>query len=843
MHRSSDHGFQSASGPAASPTASGSPAASSLAASGSSRGVAGRWVAALTLALAPLLGISSACLDRPIGRPEPVTTNIFVDRITQTSVDKIDLLFMIDNSISMSDKQEILRAAVPDLVSRLVNPICVDSTGGQFPPPPPGGLCPAGQTQEFNPIKDINIGVVSSSLGDVGANVACPTEGFARYVPDRIDLAHLIGSLPRGRGSANTTEGFLAWRAATTNLVEFNGDFQQMVQQVGENGCGWEASLESWYRFLVDPYPYQQLVRVQCPGSTSTGKNCVQQATDAQNRILLDETLLAQRNAFLRPDSLVAIIMLSDENDCSMQVGNQTWVVAAIDDSRPMFRGSSICDSDPNNKCCYSCPLGPPTGCTDDPICAANPTTGTLQNRLPANADGQNLRCFQQKRRFGVDFLYPTKRYVNALKNLDICWNDLELDTDNCADADKVQNPLYAGGRLPSLVFFGGIIGVPWQAIDSNIDANNRPLADGQLRFQNATELTLNGTWDQILGSPGIRWRAAGPNRPEVNGVPAIPPALPQMVESEFARPGVTLGNPINGREFSTLDDQNGTNNSTPDDLEYACIFPLATPRDCAQRNPDTDACDCYQGKLDRPLCEQQPGVSAAGTNQYWAKAYPGTRHLEVLKDYGPNSIVASICARNVTDPNASDFGYRPAIAAIIDRLKEQLGNRCLPRSLNTNPADGTVACNLVETIPRPEAGTACTCDPTIARQVPDPVLDSVVRSQLAADRAKPCGDADPNCVGACLCEVLQVQQVTTNPDNALTVCQNLETASGVEGWCYIDSDQNIGNDALVENCPATQKRLLRFVGRGLTPNTTTLVACTGSSFAARDDAPEAAAP
>src|SRR5688500_8961314 len=38
--------------------------------------------------------------------------------------DKLDLLFMIDNSISMSDKQEILRLAVSDLMDRLVNPIC-----------------------------------------------------------------------------------------------------------------------------------------------------------------------------------------------------------------------------------------------------------------------------------------------------------------------------------------------------------------------------------------------------------------------------------------------------------------------------------------------------------------------------------------------------------------------------------------------------------------------------------------------------------------------------------------------------------------------------------------------
>jgi hypothetical protein len=556
----------------------------------------------------------------------------------------------------------------------------------------------------------------------------------------------------------------------------------------------------------------------------------VQQATDSDNRILLDTTLLAQRDEFLRDDSLVAIIMLSDENDCSMQVGNQTWVVAAIDDARPMFRGSSLCDTDPNAKCCYSCPLGPPDGCQEDPICAAGSSPGSLENRLPANEDGQNLRCYQQKRRFGVDFLYPTRRYVNALQNVDICWNDLELDVSACAESDVIANPLYAGGRSTSLVFLGGIIGVPWQLIASDVDSNNRPLPAGALRFQNAAELELNDTWTEILGEPGRRWRAGGNGRPEVDSIPAIPPASPYMIESEFQREGIVDGNDINGREYSTLDQVNGTND-TPDDLEYACIFPLAEPRDCTTRNPATDACDCYVGAVDRPLCEQDPGVSAAGTTQYWAKAYPGTRHLEVLKDYGANSIVASICARNVADTNAADFGYRPAIAAIVDRLKEQLGDRCLPRPLSINEADRTVACNLVETIPQPDG--QCNCDEARARRAPDPVLASVVRDQLANERGELCGADDPNCLGACLCEVLQVQQVPTNPAEALQICQNNPEASGVEGWCYVDADLGIGSPELVENCPATQRRLLRFVGRGLEPNTTTFVACTGSSFAA----------
>ncbi len=53
------------------------------------------------------------CLDRPIEPVEPRTTSTIVERLTQSAVDKIDLLLVIDNSRSMADKQEILKLAVP----------------------------------------------------------------------------------------------------------------------------------------------------------------------------------------------------------------------------------------------------------------------------------------------------------------------------------------------------------------------------------------------------------------------------------------------------------------------------------------------------------------------------------------------------------------------------------------------------------------------------------------------------------------------------------------------------------------------------------------------------------
>jgi hypothetical protein len=72
---------------------------------------------------------------------------------------KIDLLFMIDNSSSMADKQEILAQAVPDLVNRFLDPVCVDPktfvpVGTRLP----DGSCAVG-VPEFVPIRDLHIAI------------------------------------------------------------------------------------------------------------------------------------------------------------------------------------------------------------------------------------------------------------------------------------------------------------------------------------------------------------------------------------------------------------------------------------------------------------------------------------------------------------------------------------------------------------------------------------------------------------------------------------------------------------------------------------------------------------
>ena len=73
---------------------------------------------------------------------------------------------------------------------------------------------------------------------------------------------------------------------------------------IGESGCGLEAQLESAYRFLSQPDPWASVKLDQANQAAYVG---------------VDDTLLAQRKAFLRPDSLVVVVMLTDEDDSSAE--------------------------------------------------------------------------------------------------------------------------------------------------------------------------------------------------------------------------------------------------------------------------------------------------------------------------------------------------------------------------------------------------------------------------------------------------------------------------------------------------------------------------------------------
>jgi hypothetical protein len=227
---------------------------------------------------------------------------------------------------------------------------------------------------------------------------------------------------------------------------------------------------------------------------------------------------------------------------------------------------------------------------------------------------------------------------------------------------EMVNNPIFSNVhsmgpvRDPTMVLLGGIVGVPWQDIA-------RDPSDLTQGFRNAEELADGGTgpttWNVILGDPA-------------NGTP---PLDPHMIEStsprtgtdpatgtSLAPPGSPSGaDPINGHELSQ---------ATPAELEYACIFPLLEPRDCTDLS--LVSCACTDPQNDSPLCDPDPNKNNQRTLQTRDRALPSLRQLQVLRALGAQAAVASICPAQRMDSARLDFGYRPAIRALVERVSRR---------------------------------------------------------------------------------------------------------------------------------------------------------------------------
>lgn len=807
------------------------------------------WRGAARLALAGLViagtGSAFGCLNRPIAKNEPRTTSTIVERLTQSSVDKIDLLLAIDNSGSMADKQDILATAIPDLVQGLVNPRCIHKDGMEDPVTvdSPNKDCPADFQREFEPVKDIHIGIISSSLGGHGS-VACP----ASLSPSNVDMAHLLAREDESNTVNNIDTyldmGFLAWDPdqkldedgetgtpdekdgeadiggadsnADLNDTSLVGQLEKMVKGTGQSGCGFEAQLESVYRFLVDPEPYEK-IELQGDKAVPMG---------------VDPVVIKQRKDFLRPSSLLAIIMLSDENDCSIRDEGKYHLVAKTNENFRLWRPRVECATDPGHECCKSCSQDRGT-CPVDPAC-----TGPDGHpaRLSEAEDPVNSRCWDQKRRFGFDFLYPIKRYRDGFTQAQLENGQGDLGVPNPIFSDLDPDDDDSTIRDPGLVFFAGIVGVPWQDIARQnadgkpdllrgLNENGEPVGG----FKNATELgsplldnAFSSTWELILGDPAKYER---PKDPFMIESTAPRSGSNPITGDTIVKPEETGWNTINGREY-TIPSKVG-------DLQYACIFDLPDSKPCEGA---IQSCDCKpQGgqSNDNPLCEPEAGNDEADpaprtSTQIKAKAYPGLRELQLIRELGPQGIVGSVCPAQLDNTNGADYGYRPAIGAIIDRLKTVLGGQCLPRTL-TPDDEKQVSCLILEA--RNSQGQ-CNCEdpktPGRAAVPPEDARFAAVEEVLALDVATVSG-------WDCVCEIQQLQGTEEgSPADACRTNVNDNVESGgepVHGWCYVDPSIRLGDPAIVADCPSTERRKIRFTNKGEAQQGATLfITCSGEN-------------
>ena len=263
-----------------------------------------------------------------------------------------------------------------------------------------------------------------------------------------------------------------------------------------------------------------------------------------------------------------------------------------------------------------------------------------------------------------------------------------------------VQNPLFddltpdckksnacASERDKTLVFFAGIVGVPWQ----DIARGGRQSTQG---YMTAKELNDGNVWKTILGEPT---RAARP----------IPPTDKHMIELVVPRDGLPRpdqsranADPISGHEWDPGGLHPGAERRFAVRLR---VRPPGRPQGVRDGRPRTATAlrKTSTAGMNNPLC-------VPPSNQNRAKAYPGIRELQVLQGLGDQAIVASICPANLDKSKADTYGYQPAIAALISRLRNALRGRCLPRQLAPD-TDGKVPCVIIEAF-NPKDG-ACNCE------------------------------------------------------------------------------------------------------------------------------------
>jgi hypothetical protein len=304
-------------------------------------------VRAVYVFLAVGAALLSGCLERELKPLNPCLVSGVVAEIAVTNIDKIDLLFMVDNSGSMREEQAALKAEFPNLIRVLTS----------------GDIDPTDDVpSNFPPVTDMHLGVVSSDLGLSGINgiPLCMGLGSDGTMADVRTCAP--GSpFPRFL-EFSPSEGEDAVALGQQLATEFG-----CVADLGTMGCGFEQQLENTLKavwpadntdvwFLPDPMNFGGMGQGGPSGANGD---------------------------FIRNDpndglSLIAIILVTDEEDCSS--GNMSH-----------FR----------------------------------PDNGTLAADDPLKQQGLNTRCFYEAmldRDTALDGiqnnLYGPGRYVQALRAL-----------------------------------------------------------------------------------------------------------------------------------------------------------------------------------------------------------------------------------------------------------------------------------------------------------------------------------------------------------------------------------------------------------------------------------------
>ncbi len=220
-----------------------------------------RFVRWCLVAALPLLG---ACGDHPLTPPVPDPTRVGQNDFPASLTNKLDILFMVDNSSSMSTLQKKLIAQFPSFMEPLKMVPTPDGSGVALP--------------------DIHVAVVSSDTGpgkfEEQKEIGCRHNGdggqfqFAPRIPCTKSPLH----------TTPTPQTFLS-ASANQTVTNFDGDISDAfgcIAALGDQGCGFEGQLKS-VRWALDP-----------------------------------ANVPAGNEGFLRPEATLAVVLVTNEDDCSV---------------------------------------------------------------------------------------------------------------------------------------------------------------------------------------------------------------------------------------------------------------------------------------------------------------------------------------------------------------------------------------------------------------------------------------------------------------------------------------------------------------------------------------------
>lgn len=273
----------------------------------------------VAMALLGMAALSSGCLDRELKALNPCLVSGVARKVAVTNVDFVDLLFVVDNSGSMRQEQGNLKEQFPPLITTLTT-----------------GMKSDGKT--FPPVKDLHLGVVSTDMGLAGVPNNFPGCNTQRHINGGDDGVLLHPGMTGPGCPATFPQQWLSFVQGRDNPMKIADDFG-CIANLGTTGCGFEQQLEAglkalWPKNYVDAeanvYPPEKnpilFLSTTMEGRYGHGD---QSPTQGGNAGFL-------RNDPVKGLSLIAIIIVSDEEDCSSK--DTSHFVSTSDPMNPLSK-------------------------------------------------------------------------------------------------------------------------------------------------------------------------------------------------------------------------------------------------------------------------------------------------------------------------------------------------------------------------------------------------------------------------------------------------------------------------------------------------------------------------